>query len=58
MVAYATSSTAHHSLSTSLTSWDSTWYLSIAKNGYVTHIPPGSGNPAQSNLGFFPLMPT
>jgi len=57
LVACATSSTAHHSVSTSLTSWDSTWYLSIAKGGYVTHIPPGSGNPAQSNLGFFPLLP-
>ena len=38
-------------------SWDSTWYLSIARGGYVRHIPPGSGNPAQSNLGFFPLVP-
>ena len=37
--------------------WDSTWYLSIARGGYVSHIPPGTGNPAQSNLGFFPLLP-
>ena len=57
LVACATSSTAHQSVSRGLTSWDSTWYLSIARNGYASHIPPGSGNPAQSNLGFFPLLP-
>ncbi len=57
LVAFATSSNTHQSLSRSLTVWDSTWYLSIARGGYVTHIPPGSGNPAQSNLGFFPLVP-
>jgi len=37
--------------------WDSRWYLSVARGGYVHAIPPGSGNPAQSNLGFFPLLP-
>ena len=42
---------------TSLTPWDSRWYLMIAQSGYVRHIPPGSGNPAQSDLGFFPLVP-
>jgi hypothetical protein len=57
LVACATSSTAHQSVSKSLTVWDSSWYLSIAQGGYVRHIPPGSGNPAQSNLGFFPLIP-
>jgi len=57
LVAYATSSNTHQSLSKSLTVWDSTWYLSIAQGGYVTHVPPGSGNAAQSNLGFFPLVP-
>src|SRR5665213_393559 len=57
LVAFATSSNTHQSLSKSLTAWDSTWYLSIAQGGYVTHIPPGSGDPAQSNLGFFPLIP-
>ncbi len=40
-----------------LKSWDSSWYLSVAQHGYVTTIPPGSGDPAQCNLGFFPLWP-
>ena len=57
LVASATSSDVHQPLSKSLTVWDSTWYLSIASGGYVGHIPPGHGNPAQSNLGFFPLIP-
>ena len=57
VVACATSSVTHRPVSTSLTVWDSSWYLSIARGGYVRHIPPGSGNPAQSNLGFFPLVP-
>jgi hypothetical protein len=57
LVACATSSTAHQSVSKGLTVWDSSWYLSIAQGGYVRHIPPGSGNAAQSNLGFFPLIP-
>ena len=57
LVASATSSDTHQPLSKSLTVWDSFWYLSIASGGYVRHIPPGHGNPAQSNLGFFPLLP-
>ena len=57
LVAFATSSANHQGLSKSLTSWDSSWYLSIAQGGYASHVPPGSGNPAQSNLGFFPLIP-
>ncbi len=57
LVASATSSDRHQSLVSSLTVWDSRWYLSIAQGGYVHQIPPGSGNPAQSNLGFFPLLP-
>ena len=40
-----------------LTGWDAHWYLHIAKFGYVSHIPPGSGNWAQCDLGFFPLVP-
>lgn len=40
-----------------LTSWDSKWYLEIARSGYVHAIPPGQGNAAQSDLGFFPLLP-
>ena len=57
LVASATASDTHQPLSQSLTVWDSFWYLSIASGGYVHHIPPGHGNPAQSNLGFFPLIP-
>jgi hypothetical protein len=57
LVASATASDTHQTLTRSLTVWDSTWYLSIAQGGYVRHIPPGRGNPAQSNLGFFPLVP-
>jgi hypothetical protein len=57
LVASATSSDTHQPLSKSLTAWDSFWYLSIASGGYVRHIPPGHGNPAQSDLGFFPLIP-
>jgi hypothetical protein len=40
-----------------LRGWDGKWYLLIARTGYVTHIPHGSGNPAQCDLGFFPLLP-
>jgi hypothetical protein len=40
-----------------LSVWDSKWYLSIAATGYAPGIPPGHGNPAQSNIGFFPLLP-
>ena len=57
LVAGATSSVARQPLVKSLTPWDSTWYLTIAGSGYVRHIPPGTGNPAQSDLGFFPLIP-
>jgi len=57
LVGAATGSVGHQSLLRTFTTWDSTWYLSIAKSGYVRHIPPGTGNPAQSNLGFFPLLP-
>lgn len=53
----AVSKILHHSLSSMLSPWDAKWYLSIAHYGYVTKIPPGLGDVAQSNLGFFPLMP-
>lgn len=53
----ALSKILHRTLTFVLTPWDSQWYLSIAENGYVHSIPPGVGNAAQSNLGFFPLMP-
>jgi hypothetical protein len=35
VVACATSSVTHRPVSTSLTVWDSSWYLSIAGGGYV-----------------------
>jgi len=57
LVATAVGSDTHQRVSKALTSWDSFWYLAIAQGGYVRHIPPGSGNPAQSDLGFFPLVP-
>ena len=47
----------NQTLTNLLTLWDSNWYLNIAQFGYVTSIPPGSGDPAQCNLGFFPLWP-
>jgi len=57
LVGAATASDTHAGLVSTFTPWDSTWYLSIAQGGYVRHIPPGTGNAAQSNLGFFPLLP-
>lgn len=47
----------HRTMIAQVAGWDSKWYLMIAAKGYVHHIPPGHGNPAQSDLGFFPLMP-
>ncbi len=40
-----------------LVGWDSRWYLMIAHYGYVHVVPPGHGNSAQCDLGFFPLIP-
>jgi hypothetical protein len=57
LVATAVASDVHQPVLKSLTPWDSYWYLQIARSGYVDHIPPGHGNPAQSDLGFFPLIP-
>ncbi len=45
------------SITSYLKNWDSKWYLHIAHYGYVTVIPPGHGNSAQCDLGFFPLVP-
>ena len=47
----------HESVLSYLRSWDAHWYLLIAQSGYVQAIPPGQGNPAQCDLGFFPLVP-
>jgi len=57
LVATATASNTHQPVVKVLTPWDSFWYLTIAQSGYVRHIPPGQGNAAQSDLGFFPLVP-
>lgn len=51
------SSVEHRPVEGLLTSWDARWYLEIARSGYVHAIPPGTGNAAQSDLGFFPLLP-
>lgn len=48
---------AHQSIMSKLINWDAKWYLLIAQHGYVHSIPPGHGNVAQSDLGFFPLLP-
>lgn len=46
-----------HSVMHLLGSWDSKWYLTVAHNGYATAIPAGVGKLAQTDLGFFPLLP-
>lgn len=48
---------AHQSIMSKLINWDARWYLLIAHRGYVHSIPPGHGNIAQCDLGFFPLVP-
>lgn len=53
----ATTLSTRHRVLTQLLSWDSKWYLMVAARGYVHAIPPGTGNAAQSDLGFFPLVP-
>lgn len=57
LVAGAVASNAHEHFTRALIVWDSPWYLSIAQSGYVHAIPSGTSNAAQSNLGFFPLLP-
>jgi hypothetical protein len=57
LVAGAVASNAREHFTKALIVWDSPWYLSIAKSGYVSAIPQLSGHAAQSNLGFFPLLP-
>lgn len=57
MVAWTVGIITHQGISRSLIRWDSTWYLTAARRGYPSAIPPGTGNHAQSTLGFFPLFP-
>ena len=47
----------HHSVMHLLAGWDSKWYLLVAQNGYASSIPSGVGKLAQTDLGFFPLVP-
>jgi hypothetical protein len=45
----------HRSISSLLMKWDSAYYLSLAHNGYPTHLPPGAHT--KSVAGFYPLYP-
>ena len=47
----------HKAVQSYLTRWDSAWYLAVARTGYPHVIAPGVGKPAQTTLGFFPLLP-
>jgi hypothetical protein len=47
----------HVGISHLLLDWDSAWYLQAAQHGYPSAIPPGTGNAAQTTLGFFPALP-
>lgn len=47
----------HKAVQSYLTRWDSAWYLAVARSGYPHVIKTGVGKPAQSTLGFFPLLP-
>jgi len=38
-------------------SWDSGWYLEVARHGYPSVVPEQAGHALQSTLGFFPLYP-
>lgn len=57
LVAVALSHLQHKSVLSYLTRWDSAWYLAAARTGYPHAIAPGVGRPAQTTLGFFPLLP-
>lgn len=37
--------------------WDSGWYLEVARHGYPGSVPEQAGQAVQSPLGFFPLYP-
>ncbi len=57
LVASAVAYAVHQPLNRSLIAWDSGWYLSIARSGYAHSVPATFGDAAQTNLGFFPLLP-
>ena len=54
-VALAASRAGGRTLARVVNGWDSHWYLNIAQQGYVNHLPNGVGDDSQANLGFFPL---
>jgi hypothetical protein len=57
LVAWMQSRTLQHTTIRGLLArWDSGFYLKIANTGYPTHLKIGSGNPAQSTIGFYPLF--
>jgi hypothetical protein len=55
-VAWATAAATRQKLSALLAGWDGKWYLAAA-SGYPHHLLPGTGNAAQSAIGFFPALP-
>ncbi len=57
LVAWAVAYDEHVPVLSLLNRWDSYWYELTAAHGYPAVIPTGSGNAAQSSLGFFPLFP-
>ncbi len=57
LVAGALAHVQHKAIQLYLTRWDSAWYLAAARTGYPHLIRSGVGKPAQSTLGFFPLLP-
>ena len=57
LVAVAATYDSHTPVQRALYGWDAQWYLSIAHSGYPHVIPQGQGGPAQSALGFLPLLP-
>jgi len=56
LLALSVASATRQPLRRLVSAWDSRWYL-LAASGYPHHILAGSGNSAQSALGFFPLLP-
>jgi hypothetical protein len=56
LVAVAATYDSHIPVQRALYGWDSQWYLTIAHSGYPHVIPQGQGSPAQSALGFLPLL--
>ena len=57
LVASAVAWDEHTPVLSLLTKWDGYWYVLAAQKGYPSAIPTGTGNAAQSTLGFFPLFP-